>query len=247
MLKRLSLELGGKNPLIIFEDAVIDGPEGAIELAARAAFTNQGQICLCGSRVLVHRSQFDEVLAGLVRKARSLVVGDPLDPATQQGAVVSAEHLQKISGLVNQIWEIEGGRIHIGGGPPAEKDLPERCRGGWFYRPTVLSGLAQDCALVQEEIFGPVVTVQPFETEEEAVALANGTTYGLASVVLTRDVSRAMRTAAAINSGIVWVNCWMVRDLRTPFGGMGASGVGREGGQEALKFFTEVKNVCVRH
>jgi aminomuconate-semialdehyde/2-hydroxymuconate-6-semialdehyde dehydrogenase len=137
--------------------------------------------------------------------------------------------------------------VEVGGDVPVPEALPERCRGGWFYRPTVLSGLAQDCALVQEEIFGPVVTVQPFETEEEAVALANGTTYGLASVVLTRDVSRAMRTAAAINSGIVWVNCWMVRDLRTPFGGMGASGVGREGGQEALKFFTEVKNVCVRH
>lgn len=245
MFKRLSLELGGKNPFIIFEDAPLDGPDGAIALAARAAFTNQGQICLCGSRVLVHRSLADRLIAGLVEHARALRIGDPLADGTQQGAVVSKAHLEKIRGMV-QAARDAGGQVLCGGRSPDPASLPERCRGGWFYEPTVITDLGQDCRVIQEEIFGPVVTVQPFETEDEAVALANGTPYGLAAVVLSRDIGRAHRAAAAVDAGVVWVNCWMVRDLRTPFGGTGASGVGREGGSEAMRFFTEAKNVCVR-
>ncbi len=245
MFKRLSLELGGKNPFVVFEDAPLDGPEGAIALAARAAFTNQGQVCLCGSRLIVHRSLHDRFVEGLVSAARGLKIGDPLDEATQQGSLVSAAHQRKVLDAVRAAREL-GGTILCGGGPPDPGTLPKRCRDGWFFEPTVITGLGQDCRVVREEIFGPVVTVQSFESEEEAVALANSTSYGLAAVIVTRDLTRAHRAAAAINSGIVWVNCWMVRDLRTPFGGMGASGIGREGGSEAMRFFTEPKNVCVR-
>lgn len=243
--KRLSLELGGKNPFIVFDDAPLDGPDSAIALAARAAFTNQGQICLCGSRMLVHESIVDRFVKGLVAHASELKCGDPLESTTHQGAVVSAGHLDKIRGFVQAARDL-GGAVQCGGRSPDPSTLPARCRGGWFFEPTVITGLSQDSRVIQEEIFGPVVTVQSFATDEEAVALANGTRYGLASVIVTRDLTRAHRTAAAINAGIVWINCWMVRDLRTPFGGMGASGVGREGGVEAMKFFTEPKNVCVR-
>lgn len=243
--KRLSLELGGKNPFVVFDDAPFGGEDDVVALAARAAFTNQGQICLCGSRMLVQRGVYDRFLSGLIDQARALQVDDPMNPESRQGAVVSRTHLDKIAGMVDEARRL-GGTVHCGGRSPDPASLPGRCAGGWFYEPTVISGLPQDCRVIQEEIFGPVVTVQPFDTEEEAVALANGTRYGLASVVVTRDVARAHRVAGAISTGIVWVNCWMVRDLRTPFGGVGASGVGREGGVEALKFFTEPKNVCVR-
>jgi len=245
MLKRISLELGGKNPLIVFDDVPLDGPDGAIAIAARAAFLNQGQICLCGSRILVHTSRFEAFVNGLAQAALSMRNGDPLELTTQQGAVVSKVHLQRIAAYVDLARKL-GGRVHCGGQSPAPAMLPERCRNGWFYEPTVITGLGQDCRVIQEEIFGPVVTVQSFESDDEAIALANGTEYGLASVILTSNGTRAHRVAAAINSGIVWVNCWLVRDLRTPFGGMGQSGLGREGGNEALRFFTELKNVCVR-
>ncbi|HYF15411.1 MAG TPA: aldehyde dehydrogenase [Phycisphaerales bacterium] len=241
-LKRVSLELGGKNPFIVFDDADIDA---AIDTAARAAFTNQGQVCLCGSRLLVHRSVRDRVVEGLVAKATSLRIGDPSDAGTQFGALTSKAHFEKVSSYVQAAREL-GGRIHCGGEPVTPDALPERCRGGFFYQPTVVSGLACDCRVEQEEIFGPVVTVQTFEDEAGALKLANNTPYGLAATIFTRDLARAHRVAAAVESGIVWVNCWMVRDLRTPFGGVKQSGVGREGGSDAIRFFTEPKNVCVR-
>jgi aminomuconate-semialdehyde/2-hydroxymuconate-6-semialdehyde dehydrogenase len=241
MLKRVSLELGGKNPFMIFEDAPV---EEAVATAARAAFTNQGQICLCGSRLLVHESVAAEVIRGLTTRARALVVGDPADDTTQFGALTSTAHLEKVVGFVERAKGL-GGTVHCGGARVPAASLPARCAGGWFYAPTVISGLDPACEIEQEEIFGPVVTVQTFRDEAHALQLANGTRYGLAATVFTRDVTRAHRVGAALETGIVWINCWMVRDLRTPFGGMKESGVGREGGAEALRFFTEPKNICV--
>ncbi len=241
-LKPVSLELGGKNPFIIYDDAAL--PE-ALDTAVRAAFANQGQICLCGARLLVQRGVFEHVLRGLALRAEALRVGDPLAPETQQGALISRAHLSKVDGLVRAARDL-GGRIHAGGAPVDPSRLPERCRGGFFYSPTVISGLDPACRVEQEEIFGPVVTLQPFRDEDDAVSLANGTRYGLAATVFTQDLSRAHRTADRLEAGVVWVNCWMLRDLRTPFGGMKQSGVGREGGSEALHFFSEPKNVCVR-
>lgn len=245
MFKRISLELGGKNPFIIFDDADLEGRGGAIETAVRAAFTNQGQICLCGSRLLVHERIFDRVLKGIEAGARNLKIGDPADAATQFGALVSSEHLAKVERAVQRAKEL-GATIHCGGRRVPASDLAERCRGGSFFEPTVITGLPPDCDVEQEEIFGPVVSVRSFRDEDEALALANSTNYGLAATVFTRDLSRAHRAAARLDAGIVWINCWMVRDLRTPFGGVKQSGVGREGGLEALKFFTEPKNVCIR-
>jgi len=241
MLKRVSLELGGKNPFVICEDAEMPR---AVDVAARAAFTNQGQVCLCGSRVLAERGVFDAVLSGLVERARALRVGDPLEDATTQGALSSAAHLAKVEGMVERGRAL-GGRVHCGGKRVDPGTLPARCRGGFFYEPTVISGLDASCEVEREEIFGPVVTVRAFEGDEEAGALANGTAYGLAATIFTRDIGRAHALASRIDAGIVWVNTWMLRDLRTPFGGAKQSGVGREGGSEALRFFTEAKNVCV--
>lgn len=241
-LKRVSLELGGRNPLLMFADADFDQ---AIELALAAGFTNQGQICLCGSRLLIERSIADRFLAAFTARVRALRVGDPNDAATDQGALVSATHRDKVAGMVDQARAL-GGRVLCGGGLVAPVDLPPRCQGGFFYQPTVISGLDPACRVEQEEIFGPVVTVQTFGDESEAVALANGTPYGLAATILTRDVSRAHRVAERVDAGVVWVNCWLLRDLRTPFGGMHQSGVGREGGVDALNFFTEPRNICVR-
>ena len=241
MFKRVSLELGGKNPFIVFDDADFTK---ALDTAARAAFSNQGQICLCGSRVLVHESRFKDFVAALADRARALRVGDPLEATTQQGALTSRPHFEKVASMVKTAKDL-GGVIHAGGEPVSPSELPDRCRGGFFYRPTVISGLDPACSVEQEEIFGPVVTVQPFKDEAHAIALANGTKYGLSATIFSNDVTRAHRVAAAVDAGVVWVNCWLVRDLRTPFGGSRASGVGREGGTEATKFFTEPKNVCV--
>lgn len=241
-LKRVSLELGGKNPMIVFDDVDVDE---AATLAARASFSNQGQICLCASRILVHERIADRFTAALVERARALKPGDPSDPATQFGASVSREHVAKVDGYV-QLARSLGGRVLCGGACPAKEQLPERCRDGHYYQPTVIEGLDAWCRVEQEEIFGPVVSVTRFSSEEQAIGLANATAYGLAATVLTNDLGRANRTASAVNAGIVWVNCWLVRDLRTPFGGMGQSGVGREGGTEAIKFFTEPRNVCIK-
>ena len=236
---KVSLEMGGKNPNVLFADADLDE---AVTQTARAAFQNQGQICLCGSRILVERSVYEQVKERLVAKARALRIGDPLDPATEQGALVSRQHFDKVMGCIELARE-EGGRV-LCGGRAARVD--GRCSGGWFVEPTVIDGLGPSCKTNQEEIFGPVATLQPFDTAEEAVRLSNATRYGLSASLWSRDLSRAHRVAAQLHAGIVWVNCWMLRDLRTPFGGMKESGVGREGGPEALRFFTEAKNVCVK-
>lgn len=239
MFKKLSLELGGKNPVLVFADCDF---EHMLKVTVRSSFRNQGQICLCGSRILVERSIYDRFREAFVDRARALRVGDPALDGSDLGAIVSEAHLEKVMGHIALAKE-EGGRVLCGG---ERVRLEGRLRDGWYLQPTVIEGLDQQCRTNQEEIFGPVVTLQPFDTEEEALALANATPYGLASVLWTRDGRRMHRVARALKSGIVWVNCWMVRDLRTPFGGMKQSGVGREGGEEALRFFTEAKNVCIR-
>jgi aminomuconate-semialdehyde/2-hydroxymuconate-6-semialdehyde dehydrogenase len=235
MFKKLSLELGGKNPNIIFDDCDLDA---AIAASVNSSFSNQGQICLCGSRIYVQSSIYETFRAAFVEKVGQMKVGDPLDPDVKLGAVVSQAHYQKVLNYIDLAKE-EGGKV-LTGGHSAETGL-----GGWFIRPTVIEGLPANCRTNQEEIFGPVVTIQPFDTEQEVIAYANCTKYGLASTIWTKDLARAHRVASALHTGIVWINCWLVRDLRTPFGGVKQSGVGREGGWEALRFFTEPKNVCL--
>jgi aminomuconate-semialdehyde/2-hydroxymuconate-6-semialdehyde dehydrogenase len=237
-LKKTSLELGGKNATIVFADA----PRAKLlDTVVRSAFLNSGQICLCGSRVLVERRYYDEFRDALVARAKALVVGDPSDAATNLGPVVSRAHFDKVMACI-ALARDEGGRVLCGG----EALQPEgRCREGWFIAPTVIEGLGPACRTNTEEIFGPVVTLQAFDTEDEALALANATPYGLSASVWTSELSRAHRLAEAIEAGVVWVNTWMNRDLRTPFGGVKQSGLGREGGWEALRFFTEAKNVTI--
>ncbi|MBX7150995.1 aldehyde dehydrogenase [bacterium] len=239
MFKKLSLELGGKNPNIIFADCNYNE---MLETTVRSSFSNQGEICLCGSRILVERSIYDRFLHDFTERARSLKVGDPLSEDTQQGAIVSKQHMDKILFYID-LAKKEGGKIRCGG---EMVKLSGRCQNGWFIAPTVIDGLSYECRTNQEEIFGPVATIMPFDSEEQAVTMANGTSYGLASIIWTENLTRAHRVANLVKTGIVWINCWMLRDLRTPFGGMKNSGVGREGGWEALRFFTEPKNICVK-
>ena len=237
--KKLSLELGGKNPNIIFADCDWDK---MLFNTIRSSFGNQGQICLCGSRILVEESCYEKFKADFVRWAKLLTVGDPLESSSKQGAVVSKTHFEKIMRCID-VAKQEGGKILCGGN--AVK-LEGRCANGYFIQPTIIEGLDQNCQTNQEEIFGPVVTIQSFKTEEEALQLANATQYGLAASIWTKDISRANKLAAKVESGVIWINCWLLRDLRTSFGGMKNSGVGREGGWEALRFFTEAKNVCIQ-
>ena len=240
MFKKTSLELGGKNPNIIFADCDYDK---MLKVTMHSSFANQGQICLCGSRILVERSIYDRFKKDFVEKTNALKVGDPMEKSSKMGAVVSEGHMNKVLSYINLAKE-EGGTVLTGG---ERLHLEDRCKDGFYINPTIIEGLNYQCRTNQEEIFGPVVTITPFDTEEEALKMANSTVYGLASSVWTSDLSRAHRMADKIEAGIVWINCWLLRDLRTPFGGVKASGVGREGGQEVLRFFTEPKNVCIQY
>jgi aminomuconate-semialdehyde/2-hydroxymuconate-6-semialdehyde dehydrogenase len=239
LFKKVSLELGGKNPNIVFADADMDA---AIAGSLRSSFANQGQVCLCGSRVFVERSAYPEFTEKFVAAAAKLKVGDPLEPTTDQGAIVSKMQLEKVKFYVD-LAQQEGGKIALGGAAP--KAINERCTDGYFFPPTVITDLPVACRVNREEIFGPVVTITPFDSEEEVIGYANDNDYGLASSVWTQNIGRVHRVAERIHTGTVWVNCWMVRDLRVPFGGMKQSGVGREGGDETLRFFTEPKNICI--
>jgi len=239
LFKKVSLELGGKNPNIVFADADLDA---AIAGSVRSSFANQGQICLCGSRVFVERSAYKDFVDRFIEKTSKLQVGDPLDEKTDQGAIVNKAQLDKIKFYVD-LAQKEGGKIALGGSAP--KQINERCQSGYFFPPTVITGLPVSCRTNREEIFGPVITITPFDSKEEVIGYANDCDYGLASSVWTQNLNRAHRVAELISTGTVWVNCWLVRDLRVPFGGMKSSGVGREGGEEALRFFTEAKNVCI--
>lgn len=238
MFKKLSLELGGKNPNIIFADCDFDK---MLATTIRSSFSNQGQICLCGSRILVEESIYDKFKTAFVEKVNAMKLGDPKDPSTKTGAVVSNDHMNKILSAI-ELAKQEGGSVLCGG---KRELMPGDLSGGFFIPPTVIEGLPANCKTNQEEIFGPVVTIMPFKSEEEAIAIANSTEYGLAATIWTSNLTKAHKVAAQVQSGIVWINCWLLRDLRTPFGGVKSSGVGREGGWEALRFFTEPQNVCV--
>lgn len=239
LFKKLSLEMGGKNPNIIFADCDFDE---AVATTVRSSFANQGQICLCGPRIFVEQPIYERFKQALVERTRKLKLGDPSDPSTEQGALVSQQHFDKVMGYID-VARQEGGAFLTGG---KRAELGGRCKDGWFIEPTLIEGLGSECRTNQDEIFGPVATLMPFTREEEVVEWANSTRYGLAASVWTSNLQRAHRVAAQLHSGIVWINTWMLRDLRTPFGGMKESGVGREGGQEVLRFFTEPKNVCVK-
>jgi aminomuconate-semialdehyde/2-hydroxymuconate-6-semialdehyde dehydrogenase len=239
LFKKVSLELGGKNPNIVFADADLDA---AIAGSVRSSFANQGQICLCGSRVFVEKPIYQEFTRRFIEEASQLKQGDPLDEKTEQGAIVNKAQLDKVKFYVD-LAQKEGGKIALGGNSPERPN--DRTREGYFFSPTVIVDLPVACRTNREEIFGPVVTITPFDSEDEVIRYANDVEYGLSSSVWTQNLSRAHRVAEQIHTGTVWVNCWLVRDLRVPFGGMKASGVGREGGEEALRFFTEPKNICI--
>jgi aminomuconate-semialdehyde/2-hydroxymuconate-6-semialdehyde dehydrogenase len=238
MFKKLSLELGGKNPNIIFADCDWDK---MMKTTIRSSFSNQGQICLCGSRILIEASVYEKFKTEFVERTKQLSIGDPLIDQHKQGAIVSKMHFDKVMNCIKLAKE-EGGKILCGGNSITPTG---RCSGGYFIEPTIIENLGPACKTNTDEIFGPVVTLQPFHTTEEAIQLANATEYGLAATIWTQDISKANLVATKVESGIIWLNCWLHRDLRTPFGGVKNSGVGREGGWEALRFFTEAKNVCI--
>jgi len=239
MFKKLSLELGGKNPNLIFTDCDY---EKMLDTTVRSSFANQGQICLCGSRIFVEKPIYEKFKKDFVEKVKQLKVGNPFDSETNLGALVSKPHLEKVESYI-RLAEKEGGKILFGGNKVTVKNFEN----GYYLEPTVIEVFDDQCCVNQEEIFGPVVTIMSFETEEEALRMANSVKYGLSSTLWTSDLNRTMRVSKQIEAGIVWVNTWLNRDLRTPFGGMKESGMGREGGFEALRFFTEAKNVCIRY
>ncbi|XP_077782096.1 2-aminomuconic semialdehyde dehydrogenase isoform X2 [Podarcis muralis] len=240
--KKLSLELGGKNPAIIFEDANLDE---CVPTTVRSSFANQGEICLCTSRIFVQRNICNEFLRRFVEAVKKWKVGNPSDPTIDQGALISKEHLAKVKNYVKKA-ESEGGKILCGEGIDT-LTLPTRNRNGYFMLPTVITELADDSSCMQDEIFGPVTCVTVFDTEEEVIRRANGVKYGLAATVWSRDVGRVHRVAKKLQCGLVWTNCWLIRDLNLPFGGMKASGVGREGAKDSYEFFTEVKTITIKH
>lgn len=235
-LKKLSYELGGKNPNIIFADADLDE---VVDTTIKSSFINQGEVCLCGSRIYVERSAYEAFLEKFVAKTKELVIGDPFDPKTKVGAMIGKEHFDKVNEYI-QIAKEEGGNILTGGKRPEGLDK------GYYLEPTIITGLNRNARCVREEIFGPVVTVQPFDEEEEVIAQANDTHYGLSASLWTNDLRRAHRVAGKLEAGIIWVNTWFLRDLRTPFGGMKQSGIGREGGMHSFEFYTELTNICIK-
>ena len=236
--KKMSLELGGKNATLVFDDVDVEKTASNV---MRAAFANQGQICLCGSRIFVQRSIYETFKNALVAKVSKMVVSDPLDPQSKFGALVSESHLNKVLSYI-QLAQEEGGKILCGGISP---EMPDDLKGGYYLQPTLIEGLDPHCRTNQEEIFGPVATIIPFDTEDEAIQWANCTPYGLAASIWTQNVGRAHRVAQNLETGISWVNTWLMRDLRTPFGGVKQSGLGREGGWEAFRFFTDPQNICI--
>ncbi len=238
--KKLSLELGGKNPALVFADCDFDD---TVEQVFRASFANQGQICLCASRIYIERPIFEKFKQALVVKAQALIPQDPASPSSKMGAIVSKVHLDKVLSYI-ELAKSEGGKILVGG---AQVNLAGRCANGYFLQPTIIENLPNQAQCNQQEIFGPVITLQAFDNDEEALTLANDSQYGLAATLWTNNLARAHKLSEQLNTGIVWVNCWLLRDLRTPFGGMNHSGVGREGGFEAMRFFTESKNVCIKY